>query len=119
MLKLGYYNDITRYLKTIVKSPFDSSKNFEPYFQAPCKAHDDEKEKYGEDVKVICFRSLGYTIGHVYIDGNFKILKFYVYNRPVVKDYDMSASKLEKTLDKMFIGTTLVLEGDPVIWKNL
>lgn len=114
MLKLGYYNDITKYLKTIVKSPFDSTKDFEPYFQRPCEVHDEEKEKYGEDVKVVCFRSLGYTMGHVYTDGNFKILKFNVYDRSV-KDYSMSAAGLEKMLDKMFIGTTLVLEGDPII----
>lgn len=105
----GYVNEITEYLKTICTKYSEEMPDFSPYFLELEDARDFEKEKYGDDVKVSCFRSLGYTIGHVYVKpSTMEILDFCVYKRNI-KDYNCSCQDLEKILNEKFKGKVLFL----------
>jgi hypothetical protein len=104
---LGITNKITDYLNSIIKE--DKRKTFErlhfsTYFmEKPDPLRDFEKEEFPTADVVVCFRSLGYTMGHVYLDKDKNILKFCVYDRSVL-DYDLTPQDLEKELNSRYIG---------------
>lgn len=105
----GYINEITKFLKTICNC-YGQRDWFSPYFMYVEPLSDFEKEQYPNAIGVSCFRSLGYTMGHVYVDKDMNILDFYVYERNECKDYEMSETELQDELNKRFKGTKLILD---------
>lgn len=104
---LGITNKITDYLNSIIneeKKKTFKRLNFSTYFMDKSDPlRDFEKKEFPTASEVVCFRSLGYTMGHVYLDKDRNILKFCVYDRSVV-DYDLTSEELEKELDSKYIG---------------
>lgn len=104
---LGITNKITDYLNSIINE--DKKKtfkrlNFSTYFMEKSDSlRDFEKKDFPTADVVVCFRSLGYTIGHVYLDKDKNILKFCVYDRSVI-DYSLTPKELEKELNSRYTG---------------
>ena len=104
---LGKTNEITDYLNSVLR---DSTKktferlNFSTYFMDKIDPlRDFEKTQYPKAIGVICFRSLGYTMGHIYVDKDNNILEFFVYDRNVA-DYIPTSKDLEKELNSRYAG---------------
>lgn len=104
---LGKINEITDYLNSIINE--DKRKtferlNFSTYFMDKSDPlRDFEKEEFPTADVVVCFRSLGYTMGHIYLDKDKNILKFCVYDRSIL-DYDLTPKELEKELNSRYAG---------------
>lgn len=101
-------NEIINYLNSLY---LDSFKNFHyayfwNYFDEPTE---DEIKEFGENISIICFRTVGYTIGHVILDRNLNIIKFIVYDNESVNQFKLNHNDLETELNKRFIGKNLML----------
>lgn len=72
MVKL---DDITKYLDSQYTDDYKKFHNtyFWNTFDDPTE---DEIKEFGKDIKILCFRTVGYTIGHIIISEDRKIIKF-------------------------------------------
>lgn len=68
---------------------------------------EDEIKEFGENIKILCFRTVGYTIGHIILNKNSNAIKFVVYNHDHSNQFKLNHSELETELNKRFIGAKI------------
>ena len=111
---IGFNNEITKFLKEkrrlyIGEDKVGDLADFEPYFMGLENAQEEEKRQYGP-CAIACFRSLGYTMGHVVVDKDMVIKDIIVYDRHNIQDYKEHYTVLNEEMRKKFLGHKLVLE---------
>lgn len=106
----GYLNSIKK--DECFKPEIDSDfPDYRPTYICGPKPLNQEEEKKWPGCEVICFRAVGYTIGHLIVEEtdphHYTIREVVVYDRESANIFKVSCKELEKDLKERFEGKIL------------
>lgn len=101
MIKIMKLKEFTDYLNTLYVDGWNYVHTY--FWHDFDEPTEEEIQEFGADIKILCFRTVGYTMGHIVINKEHKIIKIIVYDIKNDTQFKIGSLEMNKELNDRFL----------------